>query len=93
MDEAPGGLAEKFVVSFGTQTIETFLSGYSNHGFKGWIRQTMIFTPTAANPILSSRSTGTPSGQPPFGLLDGVSLQAVSEPSSCLVSALALRRG
>ena len=92
MDEAPGGLAEKFVVSFGTQTIEKLASSHLNHGFKGWIQQTMIFTPTAANPILSSLSTGTLSGQPPFGLLDGGSLQAVPESSSGLVSTLALRR-
>ena len=88
--EAPGGLTEKFVVSLGTQTIQTPTISYSNHGFKGWFQQTMIFTPTITNPILSFLSVGTPTGQPPFALLDGVSFQAVPEPSSCLVSALAL---
>ena len=88
--EAPGGLTEKFVVSLGTQTIETPTINYINHGFKGWFQQTMIFTPTVTNPILSFLSVGTPTSQPPFALLDGVSLQAVPEPSSCLIGALTL---
>lgn len=88
--EAPGGLTEKFVVSLGSQTIETPTISYLNHGFKGWFSQTMVFTPTVTNPILSFLSVGTPIGQPPFALLDGVSLEAVPEPSSCLLGALAL---
>ena len=88
--EAPGGLTEKFVVSLGTQTIETPTISYINHGFKGWFQQTMVFTPTVTNPILSFLSVGTPTGQPPFALLDGVSLEVVPEPSSCLIGAFTL---
>jgi MYXO-CTERM domain-containing protein len=88
--EAPAGLTEKLVVSLGSQTIETPTISYLNHGFKGWFSQTMTFTPTVTNPILSFLSMGTPTGQPPFALLDGVSLEAVPEPSSCLLGVLAL---
>lgn len=88
--EAPAGLTEKFSVSLGGQTIDTPIISYINHGFQDWITQTMIFTPTVTNPILSFLSVGTPTGQPPFALLDGVSLEAVPEPSSCLLGALAL---
>ena len=88
--EAPAGLTEKFRVTLGSQTFETPTISYLNHGFKGWFSQTMIFTPTTTNPILSFLSVGTPTGQPPFALLDGVSLETVPEPSSCLIGALTL---
>ncbi len=88
--EAPAGLTEKLVVTLGGQTIETPTISYVNHGFKGWFSQTMTFKADSASPILSFLSVGTPTGQPPFALLDGVSLQAVPEPSSCLIGALTL---
>jgi hypothetical protein len=53
----------------------------------------MTFTATAATDVLSFLSTGTPSGVPPFALLDGVSMVAVPEPSGAalmIVGVLAL---
>jgi hypothetical protein len=46
----------------------------------GWQRQSMIFTATATSEALSFLAEGTPVGQPPFALLSGVSVQAVSVP-------------
>lgn len=88
--EAPGGLTEKFVVSLGGQTIETPTISYLNRGFMGWFSQTMTFKADSVSPILSFLSVGTPTGQPPFALLDGVSLEVVPEPSSCLIGAFTL---
>ena len=88
--DAAAGLTEKLIVKLGGQMIETPTVSYPDHGFKGWFQQTMIFKADSTSPILSFLSAGTPTGQPPFALLDGVSLQAVPEPSSCLIGALTL---
>ena len=51
-------------------------------GFSGWMQETMTFTATSTSETLSSLAIGTPSGQPPFALLDGVTLSDVPEPAS-----------
>jgi len=51
-------------------------------GFSGWMQETMTFIPTSTSETLSFLAIGTPSGQPPFALLDGVSLSNVPEPAS-----------
>ena len=48
----------------------------------------MTFTADAVNPVLSFLSVGAPDGLPPFAVLDGVSLEAVPEPSAALLGAL-----
>lgn len=95
--EAPLGLTEKFQVTLGGQTLSTPVINYANRGFVDWSLVKLTFTADSVNPILSFLSVGTPDGQPPFALLDGVSLEAVPEPSTCLVGTmlfggLALRR-
>jgi hypothetical protein len=95
--EAPQGLTEKFDVTLGGQTLSTPVITYANRGFVDWSLVKLTFTADSVNPILSFLSVGTPDGQPPFALLDGVSLESVPEPSTCLVGtmlfgALALRR-
>lgn len=92
---APDGLTEKFVVSLGNPNTlgnvqETPTVSYVDKGFQGWFSQSMTFTADSTSPILSFLSVGTPTGQPPFALLDGVSLEVVPEPSSCLIGALTL---
>jgi hypothetical protein len=47
-----------------------------------WQTQTMNFTATAASEVLEFIAMGTPNGQPPFVLLDGVSLQSIPEPTA-----------
>ncbi len=54
----------------------------ANHGFSGWQTAKMVFTAQSSNDILSFLAVGTPDGQPPFALLDGVSVSAVPEPAS-----------
>ena len=43
------------------------------------------FTATAASQVLTFLAVGTPAGQPPISLLDGVNLTFVPEPGSALV--------
>ncbi len=45
-----------------------------NHGFTGWQTQTYNFVATNASDTLYFLAQGTPTGQPPFSLLDSVSL-------------------
>jgi hypothetical protein len=86
----PGGLTERVQVSLGGQKISTPLVSYPEYNFIDWTKVTMTFTADAVNPVLSFLSVGTPDGQPPFALLDGVSLEAVPEPSSCFIGAFSL---
>jgi len=56
-----------------------------SHGFTGWQTSTMTFTATASSEYLSFMANGTPSGVPPFSLLDNVSMVAsgaVPEPAT-----------
>jgi hypothetical protein len=52
-----------------------------SNGFTGWRYTTLIFTATSTSEVLSFLAVGTPSGEPPFSLLDGVSM-VVPEPGS-----------
>ena len=85
---AANGLTELLKVSLGGQSISTAQIAYPQYTFQDWRKVTMTFTADAVNPILSFLSVGTPSGAPPFALLDGVSLNAVPEPSAALLGAL-----
>ncbi len=82
---------DKFLVSLGSQTLSTSPITVANHGFTGWLQQTLIFTATAASETLSFIPSGTPAGAPPFALLDGVSMTQVPEPATAalLVSGVA----
>ena len=66
-----------------TQTVKTPVLDNINHGFTGWHYTYVDFVPTAASETLSFLAVGTPSGVPPFSLLDGISvLQVTPEPST-----------
>ena len=75
--------------SAGTQS--THLEHIPNHGFSGWMEETMTFTIPATSTgseILTFLAVGGPGGLPPVAILDGVSLNPVPEPS-CVLSLLA----
>jgi hypothetical protein len=70
-------------VSLGAETHSTGNLGIGNHGFSGWQQSTFDFFATGTSETLSFLSTGTGgAAEPPFSLLDGVSLTAVPEPST-----------
>ena len=74
---------EAFKVSLGTQSKMTATLTDPIHGFTGWQSATLDFVPTETSETLSFLAVGTPSGQPPFSLLDGISVvQVTPEPST-----------
>ncbi len=79
-----GETTEGWQVSLGSETHATGDVNNANHGFTGWMHSTMKFTATGSKETLSFMATGGPSGgQPPFALLDGVSLMGgVPEPAT-----------
>jgi len=80
-----GTTTEAWDVSLGGQTLDTTTLDDTNHGFTGWQYTTLTFTATSTSEVLSFLSAGTPSGEPPFTLLDGVSMTQVTtvpEPAS-----------
>jgi hypothetical protein len=92
----PGGCTtDQWQVSLGGQTLSTPVAntGVAQGGFSGWMYQTLVFTATSSSEVLSFLAVGTPSGQPPFALLDGVSLTATPEPGSLMLMAGAILLG
>lgn len=85
---AINGLTEFLQVSLGGQKINTSTVTFPQYNFVNWAKVTMTFTADAVNPVLSFLSVGTPDGLPPFALLDGVSMEAVPEPSAALIGTL-----
>jgi hypothetical protein len=70
---------EQWTVGFGSQTQSTAIVDDANHGFTGWQHQTFNFTADGPSDVLSFLAAGTPNGEPPFSLLDGVSVASTSE--------------
>jgi hypothetical protein len=76
-----GPTTEAWKVSFGGQTQQTSTINLGNHNFADWQQASFTYTATSSSQVLSFLAVGTPSGLPPFVLLDGVSLTApVPEP-------------
>ncbi len=74
--------SEYWTVSLGGQSQTTGTVNVNNKDFSGWIKQTFNYTATSTSETLSFLAGGTPTGQPPFALLGGVSLNPVPEPAS-----------
>ena len=77
-----GDTFESFQVSLGNQIQSTSVENNVSHGFTNWRQETLTFTADGASDALTFLAVGTPSGLPPFALLDGVSFVAVPEPGS-----------
>ena len=70
-------------VALGNSKQQTASLANVSQGFTGWHQTSMTFTATNSSELLSFMAKGSPSGAPPFMLLDGVSLvSAVPEPST-----------
>jgi hypothetical protein len=69
--------------SLGSSTGSTGNFAIPSGGFSGWLTGGSTFVATSATETLSFFSTGTGGGgEPPFALLDGVSLVQVPEPAT-----------
>lgn len=84
-----GATTEQFKVSLGSESETTPVLSIGNHGFSGWDYETLTFKATSASEVLSFLASGTPTGVPPYALLDGVSLYVVPEPATWALLALA----
>ena len=85
-----GGTTESWGVSFGNQSYSTPTVTTPSHGFSPWSQVSVLFSATAASQVLSFLAAGAPNGQPPFSLLDGVSLVAAPEPATWAIMAIGL---
>lgn len=83
-----GGTTEAWIVNLGNDPMTRQATGiYSNasHSSSPWMQESFSFTATSASEVLSFVAQGTPAGEPPFSLLDGVSMfdtTTVPEPAS-----------
>ncbi|HEV7817248.1 MAG TPA: FxDxF family PEP-CTERM protein [Janthinobacterium sp.] len=81
-----GANSEQWLVNLGSNaatTQSTAVYQNANHSSSSWMQESMTFTATSTSEVLSFIAQGTPNGEPPFSLLDGVSMvAAVPEPSS-----------
>jgi hypothetical protein len=78
-----GATSSGWDVSLGAETFSTGNLPIGSGGFSGWQQTTFDFLATGSSETLSFLSTGTGgAAEPPFSLLDGVSLTGVPEPST-----------
>ena len=96
-----GATTEWWDVTLGDTTQRTAILSNASEGFTGWQKATMSFVATSSSELLTFLAGGTPAGQPPVALLDGISLTAaVPEPATSasmllgvlVLGALRLRR-
>lgn len=85
-----GAQTEQWKVSLGSEQYATPVINNPQQGFTGWFKQSLTYTATSTSEVLSFLAAGTPSGAPPFSLLDGVSIMAVSEPASWMTLVVAV---
>jgi hypothetical protein len=80
-----GATTEQWIVSLGSESYSTTVAQDVSHGFTGWTHTTFTFTADGDSEVLSFLAAGTPDGEPPFSLLDGVTMTAVPEPASMAI--------
>ncbi len=85
-----GQTTEAWQVTLGNETLSTPVVTNLTHGFTGWQQTTLSFVATSATEVLSFLALGTPNGEPPFSLLDGVSISEVPEPASLTILGMGL---
>ena len=81
---------EQWQVTLGNELHSTPIINNPGQGFTGWLSQSLTYTATSTSEVLSFLAAGTPSGAPPFSLLDGVSIMAVAEPASWMTLVVAV---
>jgi len=71
-----GATTDQWEVELGGDSQFSTIMDDANHGAVGWMSQSMTFTAQLSSELLSFIAVGTPNGEPPFALLDGVSVTA-----------------
>jgi PEP-CTERM motif len=87
-----GATTEGWIVDLGGAAAQsTIILNNADQGFTGWQSVSMTFTADGTSDVLSFLAVGTPSStQPPFSLLDGVSVTETPEPGSLALLATGL---
>jgi hypothetical protein len=85
-----GSTTDYLTASLGGQSHNTVTISVPNQGFDPWTEVTFDYTATSASEVLSFLATGTPTSpnEPPFVLLDGVSLTSTGAPDSTTTAVL-----
>ncbi len=74
-----GDTTEKIKATLGSQFHTTSTISNPSEAFSGWTEQSFDYIATGGTETLSLLAIGTPSGVPPFALIDGVSMYDLSE--------------
>lgn len=82
LQDRSGATTEQLEVGFGNASQFTQVLSTPSQGFEGWFKKRFVFTADASSQVLSFLSHGTPFGEPPVAVLDGVSVTAVPEPAT-----------
>jgi hypothetical protein len=82
-----GATTENVTVSLGSQSFTTSTYNLATESFSGWMQQTFDYTATSTSETLSFLAAGTPNGEPPFVLINGVDLELIPDFSNWLVFA------
>ncbi|MGA3182839.1 MAG: PEP-CTERM sorting domain-containing protein [Verrucomicrobiota bacterium] len=85
-----GSTTDYLTASLGSQSHNTATISVPSDGFDPWTQVTFDYTATSASEVLSFLATGTPTSpnEPPFVLLDGVSLTSTTAPDSTTTAVL-----
>lgn len=83
-----GPTTESWRVAFGSSTQSTTPVNTPSQGFSGWQAATMNFLANSTSELLDFTAIGTPSGDPPWLLLNDVQLSPVPEPSALLMTSV-----
>ena len=77
-----GDTTDQWIVALGGETHSTAVVNNVSHGFSGWQHENFTYVATASSETLSFLANGTPTGVPPFAVLDGVSMEQTPEPTA-----------
>jgi hypothetical protein len=82
-----GDTLEQWQVTLGSETHSTSVILNKSQQFTGWFHETFTYTVPdhVTSETLTFLAVGTPTGIPPFALLDSVTLDAAPEPASLLL--------